>query len=63
MVLPNKNVYGNLITHARLLSTRKPLNKVDMGVQDTAVLTLINLEDNCKLLLHKHHLVTQVGPL
>lgn len=32
MVLPNKNVYGNLITHARLLSTRQLMNKVDTVV-------------------------------
>lgn len=43
MVLPNKNVYGNLLSHARLLSTRKPINEVDTVVKETAVLTLINV--------------------
>lgn len=32
MVLPNKKVYGNLISHAGLLSTREPINKVDTVV-------------------------------
>lgn len=43
MALPNKNVYGNLITDPRLLYTRELMNKVDSVVQEMAGLPSINL--------------------
>lgn len=43
MALPNENVYGNLITRARLLSTRRLMSEADTLVHEMAALTLINL--------------------
>lgn len=43
MALPNKNVYGNLITRARLHCTRRLMSKTDTLGWEMSVLTLINM--------------------